>query len=293
MIVIRLKGGLGNQMFQYAIGKQLSYIYNTKLILDLSFLLDKTRKENFTFRNFELREFNIKAECKSNFEFEYFYSNSLFSKVRRKISRINLISESDMRFNPSVLLAGKNIYLDGYWQCEKYFDSIRTELINEFSLKQNFLERLFENKLIFETKDLIEKSNSVSIHFRRGDYISNNLINSIHGTCSNEYYQNAIKYIKNKIPSTQFFLFSDDPEWLLTNQFDFPYHIVSTHNCHLDLYFMSLCKHNIIANSSFSWWGAWLNKNREKIIVAPKRWFEDEKRNAQTTNLIPETWIKI
>lgn len=293
MVIIKLLGGLGNQMFQYAIGRQLSNIYDAKLFLDLSFLLDKTPKENFTFRNFELSEFNIKAEYKLNFEFDYLYNNSLISKVRRKISRINLISESDMRFNPSVLLAGKNIYLDGYWQCEKYFDSIRTELLNEFSLKQNFLERLFENKLIFETKDLIEKSNSVSIHFRRGDYISNNLINSIHGTCSNEYYQNAIKYIKNKIPSTQFFLFSDEPEWLLTNQFDFPYHIVSTRNCHFDLYLMSLCKHNIIANSSFSWWGAWLNKNREKIVVSPKRWFEDDKRNAQTTNLIPETWIKI
>lgn len=295
MIIIKLLGGLGNQMFQYAIGRQLSNIYDSKLFLDLSFLLDKAPKENFTFRNFELSEFNIKAECKSNFEFDYLYNNSLISKVRRKIGRINLILESDMRFNPSVLLAGKNIYLDGYWQSEKYFEKIRSQILADFSIKKSISDKINNKESVKEIKDLIERTNSVSIHFRRGDYINNDVINSVHGICNNQYYYNAINLILNKVHSPHFFLFSDDPEWLLNTclQIDIPITIASTSDKHLDMYLMSLCKHNIIANSSFSWWGAWLNPNPEKMVIAPQKWFAIDDLNQQTKDLLPQNWIRI
>jgi hypothetical protein len=295
MIVIRLKGGLGNQMFQYAIGKQLSNIHKTKLILDLSYLLDRTPKENFTFRNFELSKFNIDAEYKSNSEFEYLYNNNLISKVHRKISRINFISENDMRFNPNVWVAGKNIYLDGYWQCEKYFESIRSILLNDFKLRPVLLSQIDYDISLLDIKKQITSTNSIAVHFRRGDYVTDSVINQQHGTCSILYYRDAIKYISNIVKNPHFYLFSDDSEWLSNQNIieDYPTNLVVTTNMHLDMYLMSLCKHNIIANSSFSWWSAWLNNNENKIIIAPKRWFRDDKRNAETKNLIPEAWIKI
>jgi len=295
MIIVKLMGGLGNQMFQYAIGRQLSIINGTVLKLDLSFLLDRTPREHFTFRDFDLGVFNIEADYTVDSDIANFINNDLISKLQRIFRQKKLINEASLSFQPNVLNLGDNVYLDGYWQCEKYFNSIRNEILNDFTLNQSTLGKLHENVLLQETKELMLKSNSVSVHFRRGDYISDNATNNFHGICSTEYYQDAIKLIAQKIQSPHFFLFSDDTEWLLNNRIidNFPTTVVKTSDMHLDMYLMSLCKNNIIANSSFSWWGAWLNRNIEKLVIAPQRWFANHERNQQTMDLIPQNWIRL
>jgi len=295
MIIVKLQGGLGNQMFQYAVGRQLSIINNTTLKLDLSFIKDKKLREHFTLRDFELEALNINCEYSSLDDVKHFANNNIISKIKRKFANTKLLTEKGKRFQSEVLDSGKEIYLDGYWQSEKYFEKIRTELLSEFSLKKSSLDKLNNNESLKQIKELIESSNSIAIHFRRGDYVTDTVTNQFHGTCSIQYYQDAIKLLAQKVQSPHFFLFSDDPEWVLNNRVadDFPTTVVTTLDMHFDMYLMSLCKHNIIANSSFSWWGAWLNRNSEKLVIAPEKWFADCNMNDQTIDLIPEKWIRI
>src|SRR3989344_4984067 len=138
----------------------------------------------------------------------------------------------------------------------------------------------------------ISGTNSVSVHIRRGDYVTNANTNQFHGLCSLDYYNKAVSFISSKQNEMELFVFSDDIEWCKENlKYDFPIHFVETNDAHSDMYLMSLCKHNIIANSSFSWWGAWLNDNFQKIVVAPSQWIADASVNTQ--DLIPKGWIKI
>ena len=233
MIAIKLKGGLGNQMFQYACGRNLSYRQKTVLKLDKSFL-DNTLWQKIvgvTPRKYEMGEFNIQAE----------------------------------------LVKGKNC-LDGYWQSEKYFKNIRKILLLDFTLKK-------ESKNFLKYKKLIIKTNSVSVHIRHGDYVKRAVARKYHGTLSFDYYFKAIELIGKKIKNPRFFVFSDDP--MISN--------FSGLTNNEELILMSKCKHNIIANSSFSWWGAWLNTNPKKIVIAPKKWF----RAKTDFEIVPQSWIKL
>ena len=143
--------------------------------------------------------------------------------------------------------------------------------------------------------DRIQSTESVSLHVRRADYIQNALTNKIHGTCDQDYYDRAIRYIAERVIDPHFFIFSDEPEWVKENlKIDFPMTVVDCNDAsrnYEDLRLMSTCKHNIIANSSFSWWGAWLNPNPDKLVITPEQWFNDKKRN--TKDLIPEQWVKM
>lgn len=295
MIIVKLQGGLGNQMFQYAIGRHLSIIHNTVLKLDLSFLNDKTPRANFTIRNFELDAYNLVCDFSEYIGTEQFYGNNLLSKIRRKLGSLKQVNENGHQFNSKILELKGNIYLNGYWQSEKYFKSIKSNLHSEFRLKNSLLDKLENDESLQPIKELINTTNSISVHFRRGDYVSDSVTNQFHGTCSINYYQEAIKLIASKIQNPHFFLFTDDPEWLTNQKIieGFPSTITITSNMHLDMYLMSLCKHNIIANSSFSWWGAWLNLNEEKLVIAPQRWFAKDVSNQQTQDLIPQNWIRI
>ena len=295
MIIVKLQGGLGNQMFQYAIGRQLSIINNTYLKLDLSFLNDKTPRANFTIRNYELDAFNLACSFPEYIEIKHFYQNNLISKIKRRLGSLKQVKEKGLKFNPNILELKGNIYLSGYWQSEKYFEAIRSNLLSEFSLKNSLQDKLESDESLQQIKELINTTNSVSVHFRRGDYVSDSVTNQFHGTCLMNYYQDAIRRIADQIPNPHFFLFSDDPEWVVSNRIidDFPTTVVTAPNMHLDMYLMSLCKHNIIANSSFSWWGAWLNPNPEKMVIAPKRWFAKDELNLQTQDLIPQNWIRL
>lgn len=292
MIVVRIIGGLGNQMFQYATGRNLSIRNSTKLILDTQPLEDANR-ENFTIRNFELGIFNLDDKVKKNPFLNLLNSSdkifsSVYYRVKRKLIRFNSYFEKNLKYDIEIQGLGRNVYLDGYFQSENYFKESRKILLNDFEFQ---IELNIENKNIL---NLIKKSNAVSIHIRRGDYVNNKQINSVHGVLQKPYYDNAIDYIINKEKAPYFFIFSDDPQWVKDNyKLNFPFVVISNNigdQSYIDMYLMSCCSHNIIANSSFSWWGAWLNTNPNKIVIGPKKWFNDAMKK---NSIMCPDWIEM
>lgn len=294
MICVQLNGGLGNQMFQYAFGKTLATKYKTELILDTSRLINN--KTGITYRSLELDIFKINLQEASKNDIKrlkplfYRIANVLaFKAGYLGIQTSKYFIEKGFSFNSSIYKIGKDCFLTGYWQSYRYFENIESLIREEFKFPQVFDK---DNHRL--TK--IEHENSISLHVRRTDFV-NNKYHDIHGTCSIEYYEKAAEYIANKVSRPCFFIFSDDIEWARANlNLNYPCEFVSGNigkQSYIDMQLMSLCKHNIIANSSFSWWGAWLNQNPNKVVVAPRQWFADETRNSQTKDLMPETWLRI
>ena len=295
MIIVKLQGGLGNQMFQYAISRKLSLLNETELKLDLSFLLDRTPRPNFTYRDYNLNIFNLNIEFATQKEIKPFVSY-LDSRIKRKIytylflGRNNkYIDEKQFTCDPDILKLTGNLYLDGYWQTEKYFSDIKNILCNDFTIK------IPQDKKNQEMTKIIKNTNSVSLHIRRGDYIENKQIYNVHGICDLGYYYSCINLFLKKLKNPHFFIFSDDHQWAKENlKLDCPMIFIDYNDAsknYEDLRLMSQCRHNIIANSTFSWWGAWLNQNPDKIVYAPQKWFSDSSRN--TKDLIPDQWIKL
>lgn len=262
MIKITLKGGLGNQMFQYAYGRNLSIMRNTELKLDLTHLIYPDKID--TLREFKLNAFDICA--------------NIYKPIKRPLLKI---------FFSKII--NKVLKKEQFFQSEKYFknneNTIRKEIVLKKPLSTYSLEIL---------NLILSKNNPVSLHIRRGDYVSNAKTNIHHGLCPIEYYEKSIEYIKLKINSPTFFIFSDDIHWAKDN-------LKSTSEMifvskpeipdYEELILMSKCSHHIIANSSFSWWGAWLNPNPSKIVVAPKKWLNNV--NIDTTDICPSEWIRI
>jgi len=291
MIITRLLGGLGNQMFQYAAGRALAYRHKTELKLDISgFKIVK----GITPRDYGLSPFSVTGTFAS--EKEVRCMKKPLTPLRFFLAGIgDLISGNEVitykkepffHYDPAFQTFPDNVYLDGYWQSEKYFRDIEKIIRSEFTLKKEPDE---------PDKQMAEKisgSNAISIHIRRGDYIANPVTHNHHGVCPLEYYQTAINHMVTKCPDPHFYIFSDDPAWVKQNLAVHYPHTCVTHNLNIrdssDLWLMSLCKHHIIANSSFSWWGAWLSDNPEKMVIAPKRWVNDP--NVDTRDLIPESW---
>ena len=195
----------------------------------------------------------------------------------------------EFQFDPTIMSIGDTVYLDGYWQNEKYFKKIEDVIRKEFVARDVMGD---EDKAVAQS---ITNAKSISVHIRRSDYVTNPKTNAVHGTCGIDYYLHATKLIATKIPNPHFFVFSDDHEWVKNNiTFAHPTTYVAHNGAdknYQDLRLMSMCRHNIIANSSFSWWSAWLNTNPKKIVIAPQRWINDPTRD--TSDLIPKTWIRI
>jgi len=279
MVTVKLLGGLGNQMFQYAVGRQLAIINNCQLTLDLSELLNHN-SINYTARQFELDIFNINYARKIYPDTKPTFKD----KFNRKfITRY--VNETGHVFNPAVLKSRGLVYLNGFWQNEKYFKGVEDTIRKEFTFKTE-PEKDLESNIV-----LISSVNSVSIHFRRGDYVSNQNANEFHGVVKEGYYKKAMETVKDSVVSPHFFIFSDDINWVKENfKIQEPHIFVSNSKNSIknDMLLMSLCQHNIIANSSFSWWSAWLNQNKNKIVIAPEKWF-----NNIPTEIIPAEWIKI
>jgi hypothetical protein len=288
VIVVKLIGGLGNQMFQYAIGRRLALKNNCRLYLDINHLKN-TNNPLFTNREFQLNTFKTESNIVPNKILKkiYYPPKKIFSFFS---SQVKIIKEEDQSYHEEIIKNNKNIYLDGYWQTELYFMEIRKTLLKEFTPK----DPLDEDNL--KEIELINKTNSISVHVRRGDYVNNPLFSELLGTCNVEYYKNAFEIITTKISDPSYYIFSDDIEWaksnllFLSDKMRF-ININFWENSYKDLVLMNKCKHNIIANSSFSWWGAWLNNNPNKIVIAPKKWFNDE--SIRNKDLIPNNWIKI
>lgn len=292
MIIVKLQGGLGNQMFQYALGRHLSIKNNTDLKLDISAL--ETNNSSVTKRRYGLSVFNIEASLATKNEVAWF-KKYLFRKGkfwfwynRTIANRSRYAWEEHFNFEQWILDLKDPVYLDGFWNTEKYFKDIEDVIRKDFILKEPLTD------ISKESLSLILKTESVSLHVRRGDYATDPKTNSWLGVCSLEYYDKAIKRIGADIKNPHFFIFSDDPAWVkenITPPFPTIYVSGNPEKPEEDIVLMSKCRHNIIANSSFSWWGAWLNANPQKIVIAPKQWFKTKKMD--TRDIIPETWIKI
>lgn len=276
MITVKLQGGLGNQLFEYAAGRALAARSNTGLQLDIEWYKISPN------RTYDLAAYAISGTVATQEDLR---------KTKRGpfgLKRAYLVKERSYSFDPHVLEAGPDAYLVGYLQSEKYFADIADTIRREFTLKTK------AEGLNAELLKEIEAGTSVSLHVRRGDYVTTRNGVANHGAASLEYYQRAVDLIATKVASPHFYVFSDDPAWTQENlKFDYPTTFV-THNgkaAQEDLRLMSACKHFIIANSTFSWWGAWLGANPEKKIVAPERWFVDPKTD--TSDLIPASWIRL
>lgn len=291
MIIVRIMGGLGNQMFQYAAGRQLAAIHNTVLKLDIS------EFKNYTLHDYGLAVFNIKELFATPEEITFLKepeSGSLTKKLKKLLRRpsklgMTHIREKQYHFDPEISVMPDSIYLDGYWQSEKYFSGTADIIRNEFTLK------LPQTGTNLELARQIESCESVSLHVRRGDYVTDEKTNLIHGTCDLDYYARCIKNLTQKVHRPSFFIFSDDPDWAeknlrMAHPATFIGHNGPKKNFE-DLRLMSQCRHHIIANSSFSWWGAWLGQHQDTIVYAPKRWFNSPSFN--TEDLLPEAWTRI
>jgi hypothetical protein len=288
MIIVKLMGGLGNQMFQYATGRRLAHVRKTELMLDLSWFDNIPSTD--TGRIYELSAFRICEHFASAKDLAQFNEGFLFRNAAKVLPFLKPrhIYEKSKRFDASILYLPDNVYLEGYWHSAHYFSDVSDIIKQEFTVKP---EPSTANR---EMMDRISRSESVSIHIRRGDYITNPNVSGFHGVCSMDYYQNAIKLISYRISSPRFFIFSDDTGWAREHLAINPRTVIDLNGPdkgYEDMRLMSRCKHHIIANSSFSWWGAWLSKNPEKIVIAPKNWFRDE--NINTLDFVPDTWERI
>jgi hypothetical protein len=295
MICISINGGLGNQMFQYACGKALALKHETSLVV----YLDSINKNSKTTTNrfVQLEVFKLKLNVANLSELKilrplfYRILNTLSFKFGFKgIQKPSYFVEKNFSYNSKINKVSKNCFLSGYWQSSKYFNSFESIIRKEFTFKDRLVGK---NLSIFHE---IRNSNSISLHIRRTDFLTT-ANNKTHGVCSLEYYKTAIQFICEKINNPIFFVFSDDIQWAIKNMtMPYEFTFVSENyneNSHIDMHLMSICKHNIIANSSFSWWGAWLNQNPNKIVISPKNWFLNKKLNDQTGDLIPDSWIRM
>lgn len=287
MVITHLKGGLGNQMFQYACGYSLAKEYISSNKLDISYY--SKIPSNHTKREFELSQFNISSPIAKELEIEKIkkqkiYNSKLIANITSKIYTIFTgIYPIEKHFGVI------NLYIDGYFQSEKFFIEYREDILKEFSLKKS----LETNEYKEVVKKIKFSKNTISMHIRRGDYVTDVKTAKHHGVLGTEYYQEALEIIN--IENPVIYIFSDDIDWVKENFKFLPKntYFVSKHkfSSAQEIILMSLCKHNIVANSSFSWWGAWLNKNEDKIVIAPKRWTQS--LLAVNTSITPKNWYRI
>lgn len=292
MIAVRLKGGMGNQMFQYAFGKRMASVLNTELRLDLSSLLDRS-KEGIVFRDFDLDIFELKARFTTSptlLRTLYKSKSSAVAKRMKKRAEAGKRYIKEAHFHVVEDLIHKPIdeaLYDGWWQSERYFEDVVELIRSEFRFKESILP--ISQDLLAQ----IQRTNSVCLNVRRTDFLTNDTLNATNLT----YFQNANQYMTQKLENPHFFVFSDDLEWCEQNIKIEGYPIVYVQHTMKGkkfgnyLQLMKSCKHFIIPNSSFAWWATWFNENPNKIVIAPKMWFTDPQFN--TTDLVPSKWIRM
>jgi hypothetical protein len=297
VVIARIIGGLGNQLFQYASARCVAERNGTELKLDISGF------QNYGLRQYGLDRFHITGRVATPDDFRRVLGSRYGAKswLRRIASltrwntlnllpRCAYVKERFYHFDQRIsTIRKKDIYWSGYWQSEKYFSDIETTIRTELIPRDGLTEKSKEFAV------LIENTESISIHVRRGDYVSDESNRAVMAQCGSSYYQRAVEYVAKRVKEPCLFVFSDDPDWVRENLlFDVPMTIVDRkgpERDYEDLRLMAMCKHNIIANSTFSWWGAWLNGNSGKIVVAPELWFKAG--NYDTRDLIPSKWVKL
>lgn len=292
-VTIRLKGGLGNQLFQYAAAKNIAVNNGLELLVDVhSGFVDDDYK-----RSFALSVFNIKAQIVECEKMKQTIVHKLVkfwefkSEHRSFIAFGNNVIEKTYNFSDEIekYVVSKSIILEGYFHSEKYFKNIRNIILEEFKFT---VPPDTHNLKILEE---ISVRASVSLHVRKYDNSKTIDSSAINGICSLDYYQKAIMFMQEKLQNPCFYLFSDDMDWVKENLKISGGQVVfmdfnGTDNDREDFRLMSACKHNIIANSSFSWWAAWLNSNPYKIVIAPNKWLSTSRYDYK--DVVPDNWIK-
>lgn len=283
MNIVRVLGGLGNQMFQYAF-----YLSLREKGLDV--LMDISDFTGYDLHNgFELEKiFNVKLDLASDRVLREF-KNRRKNLIHKSIARIagvhkRVLDEKD--YSEANINPRKNYYYMGYWQSEDYFMNVQDKVRNAFRFQGALSDR---NQEMLHT---IKNTNSISIHVRRGDYINNpEVYKSLGSICNKQYFESAVEMVLQRVENPVFFIFSDDIQWVKENiSINGPLHFINWNkqeNSYLDMQLISECKHNIISNSSFSWWAAWLNQYSDKIVIAPAKWTHSED---PVKNRIPESW---
>jgi Glycosyl transferase family 11 len=290
-VIVRIEGGLGNQLFQYACGRSLADRLGCELLLDLRGLDVQGD------RPFQLHLYSIRAEIADDNLLNALPSarpsrlgrfKSRFAQLLPLVFSFPVFWPRTFAFDPRFSRLKRPLYLVGYWQSEKYFDWNRESLLCDI---QPLLPLQKSTPLLHE----IENTDSVALHIRRGDYVSNAQSAEFHGLCDISYYQTAVNNLRVSVPNMHVFVFSDEIEWAKKNLvLNVPTQYVESIGSEagqVDIELMRRCKHHIIANSSFSWWGAWLCTNSTQRVFAPTRWFADAKTD--TSDVIPARWQKI
>ncbi|MEF9923191.1 MAG: alpha-1,2-fucosyltransferase [Muribaculaceae bacterium] len=288
MNIVRISAGLGNQMFQYAFYLALKH-EGEKVAIDTSEFLYRKHHQGYELQKVYAIEPVYATKEQVNLIADT--SKSFWASLRRNVFKISrntigtLLKEPNFNYQKDILKM-QDTYFQGFWQSWRYFDNISDEVKAQFTFRQPFSP---ENQIC---ADAIAKCQSVAIHIRRGDYTKKRRWEEIGSICSLEYYNWAIAHINAHILNPHFFIFSDDIKWAHKN---IPLENATFiewnkgEESYNDLHLMSLCKHIIIANSSFSWWGAYLNTNPDKIVIAPAIWY----RHTPTPDIIPQSWITL
>lgn len=291
MIVVNISGGLANKMFMYALFMAIREEREDVFVDEASF------KASFSFEKMSIKDVFpdlVFPEFESKHKFWAERNNGFCARALRKFlekySNSYYCEDGYVYRNDLIKALPKDCYLRGYWQSEKYFLPI------EDKIRKTFVFPNFSEIKNIEASTKMMSENSVSIHIRKGkDYMRPG--GTGHGTCTKSYYDDAIRYIEERVTKPVFYVFTDNPQWVKENLTSIKYTLVNWNPVsgptnYRDIQLMSCCKHNIIANSSFSWWGAWLNSNKDKIVIGPKIWFNPENRD-QPKDLICDSWVAI
>lgn len=291
-VIANLIGGLGNQMFQYATGRAVAHHHGVPLLLDASGFA------HYDLRRYELGELAIQARLATEEELTRAGVKAKAPTLLNRVSKAlgldrpaNLLKEASFTYDARIEQVTSPVYLDGYWQSERYFAGIADLLRQEFMLREPADPA--NAKIAAQIREA--GTSAVSLHIRRGDYVNNPQTAQYHGVCSLDYYRAAVDYIAARVSAPHFFVFSDDHAWVTENfRLDHAVTLVEVNGADRgvwDMALMKACRHHVIANSSFSWWGAWLNPHADKIVAAPQRWFSGASHI--TSDLIPASWIQL
>lgn len=283
-IIVRLKGGLGNQLFQFARGYSLAIENGADLYLDRSYFYHDARHGGVMLRDWTLPD-SVRDVSIGSIASWLLRVDEKLGHVCSRCFDVGLIAEKGRTSSR----AG-TVILDGYWQDARFFDR-HTSALRAFMHPAVDLS----SEAILLNERIERVSGAVSLHVRRGDYVTDSAAQQVHGVLGLDYYERAVQYVLKHVAEPRFFVFSDDIEWAesslsLPGQVEFV-RLPDTSPV-VDMYLMSRCAHNVIANSTFSWWGAWLNASPDKIVIAPKAWFSDPVMNSRTA-IVPSEWVRL
>lgn len=297
MIVVALKGGLGNQLFQYAAGRAFALRLGRPLRLDLSELERRRWSKDHTPRAFELAPYDIRAELvhRDATRLRRAASSVLPAALLDRATGTVTLGERDLPRPAPHRARARVLRLEGYFQSERFFANAEGEIRRDLRPRNDL--RPAHAALL----ERIRAGTSASLHLRRGDYLTNPAASAHHGVLPLDYYRAALAELRRRVGSPSLFVFSDEPGWAREHlDLPEPFEVVGGEPGRAslapfeDLWLMSQCQHHVIANSSFSWWGAWLGTCREKVVIAPARWFADEATNAaRGADVVPGRWLRV